>query len=152
MSDTIRVRPAVPADVAVLTRFNITLARETEGHGLDPYTVERGVRRVFAGGTGASYVVAEVGGEVVGGCMTTGEWSDWRNGEIAWLQSVYVDPEHRGRGVFAAMLAEVERASLAKGCVALRLYVERENGRAIRTYERHGLTSTAYRVMEKTLA
>lgn len=148
----IQVRPATPDDAATIARFNIALARETEDHALDPDTVERGVRRVFAGGTGASYFVAEVAGEVVGCCMTTSEWSDWRNGNIAWLQSVYVVAEHRGKGVFGAMLAAVETAARADGCVRLRLYVERDNARALRTYAKNDFADARYVVMEKVLS
>ncbi len=145
------IRPGDPKDAAALTRFNILLARETENRRLDPYTVERGVRRVFAGETGARYFVADAGGEVVGCCMCTGEWSDWRNGMIWWLQSVYVAAEHRGQGVFRALLAEAERAATADGAPCLRLYVERENAAAQKTYAKCGFSTEPYAVMEKAL-
>ena len=147
----IHVRPGREADATVIARFQIQLARETEGKKLDPYVVERGVRRVFAGGTGARYFVADSAGEVVGCCMTTGEWSDWRNGMMWWLQSVYVRPEDRGRGVFRAMLAEAERAALADGAACLRLYVEHDNARARQTYHHAGFAAQPYEVMEKPL-
>ena len=85
--------------------------------------------------------------------MITYEWSDWRNGQWWWLQSVYVEPAFRRAGAFRALYAEVERRLLeTPGAIGVRLYVERDNARAQRTYAALGMDETAYRVYEKTIA
>src|SRR6476619_7579916 len=97
------IRKAVAADAAIITRFNIDLAEETEALRLEPECVGAGVRALLTDPSKGSYFVAELDGKVVGQVMITFEWSDWRNANIWWLQSVFVDPAYRGRGVFAAL-------------------------------------------------
>ena len=91
-------------------------------------------------------------GRVIGQLMHTWEWSDWRNGQIWWLQSVYVLPEYRRRGVFRRLHAEVLELARADGGVCgIRLYVERENAVAQATYRALGFARPGYEVMEQTL-
>jgi ribosomal protein S18 acetylase RimI-like enzyme len=81
--------------------------------------------------------------------MLTREWSDWRNGDWWWIQSVYVPESHRRQGVFAALYRHVEQlARDAPGVIGLRLYVERENANAQRTYESLGMRDAGYRIFE----
>lgn len=145
------VRPAAPDDASILADFNRAMADETEGLSLDPATVLAGVRAGLADPGKARYFVAERSGEVVGCCMITREWSDWRNGDLWWLQSVYVAPRARRQGVFRALHAEVVRRARAAGAVALRLYVERDNTHAKATYAALGMRATHYEVMEQPL-
>ena len=145
----IRVRRATPADAATLADFNIAMARETEDHVLDPAVIGPGVRTAVTDATKCLYFVAEIGGRVVGQTMVTFEWSDWRNGDVWWLQSVYVHPDSRGRGVFRALHAEVERSARAAGAVGLRLYVWNANTRAQATYAKLGWADANYKVMER---
>jgi ribosomal protein S18 acetylase RimI-like enzyme len=92
------------------------------------------------------------GGEPVGQCLVTTEWSDWMNGRYWWFQSVYVVPEWRGRKVFRALWDHVESSARKEGDVAsLRLYVERDNASARAIYEKLGMEETGYRVYEKWL-
>src|SRR5687768_13382943 len=94
------VRLAGPSDAGVLADYNVRMARETESLDLDPATVSRGVRAALVDASKAIYFVAEIGGNVIGQLMITHEWSDWRDGDIWWIQSVYVHPEHRKAGAF----------------------------------------------------
>jgi ribosomal protein S18 acetylase RimI-like enzyme len=145
----IHVRRGTPADAAVVADFNIRMALETESHVLDPDTVDKGVLAALSDENRALYFVAEINGRVVGQTMVTHEWSDWRNGDVWWLQSVYVHPDSRGRGVFRALHAEVERSARAARAVGLRLYVWNENVRAQATYGKLGWVDGNYRVMER---
>jgi len=84
--------------------------------------------------------------------MLTYEWSDWRNGQIWWIQSVYVPAEFRRLGVFRALYQHVEQfARRTSGVVGLRLYVERHNTAALDVYRRMGLADAGYVVLEKVL-
>src|SRR5438067_1889723 len=96
----VRIRPATSADVAVVAEYNRLLALESEGKSLDPVLLQPGVAAALSDPRKALYFVAEEAGEVVGQLMITFEWSDWRNGWIWWIQSVYVRSSWRGRGVF----------------------------------------------------
>jgi len=155
MSETsaIVVRPAGPADVARLRDWAGAMALETEHKQLDPDTVERGIRAVLEQPRRGAYFVAERGGEAAGTLMLTYEWSDWRNGDWWWIQSVYVAPAHRRKGVYAALYAHVLAAARASDQVCgLRLYVERENSNAQRTYESLGMADAGYLMYEAALS
>ena len=143
-------RPAAIDDVLVIARFNLAMAEETEGKQLDPATLQAGVRQVFAKPNHGRYLVAQAeDGQVVGSLMITYEWSDWRNGQVWWIQSVYVDPGHRRRGVFKLLYRAVrELGEQAGGVCGYRLYVERDNARAQETYRTLGMSQTPYLVYE----
>ena len=112
----------------------------------------RGVEAVLSDPGHGFYVVADTGGEIAGSLLVTFEWSDWRNGRFWWIQSVYVRPAYRRRGVYRALHEFVrDRARSTGGVVGLRLYVERENAVAQRTYAALGMDETPYRMYEEPL-
>jgi ribosomal protein S18 acetylase RimI-like enzyme len=147
----VQVRRATAKDAATIAVFNLRMAQETEQLQLDPTRVERGVRAVFDDPARGTYFVADLGGVVVGCLLVTREWSDWRDGDMWWIQSVYVHDDARRRGVFKAMHAHVRAAAVDAGVVALRLYVERHNDRAKATYASLGMQLTEYDVMHESL-
>lgn len=144
------VRPATPDDAEVVCLFNRLLARESEGKELDADLLRRGVAAGLADPARGRYFLAELEGTVVGQLAITFEWSDWRCGWFWWLQSVYVRPEDRRRGVFRSLLEHVlTEAGRDPEVCGVRLYVERDNTAAHAVYQRHGLAWTNYRVMEQ---
>lgn len=153
----VRIREAVPGDAGWLADCAIAMALETEDKRLDPETVRAGVAAGIDDPAKARYFIAmrdraagaDVLGEPVGTLMLTQEWSDWRNGGWWWIQSVYVVPEARRVGVFAALYRHVDAlARAAPGVVGLRLYVERGNAGARRTYAALGMRDAGYEVFE----
>lgn len=145
----VSIRLATPADEDIVAEFNRRLAAESENKQLDPETVRLGVREILGNPRRGRYFVACVGERVVGQMMHTFEWSDWRNGEIWWLQSVYVHPDFRRRGVFGALLGHIQsEAACSPHVVGLRLYVEEHNAVARAAYERSGMRLAGYAVME----
>lgn len=146
------IRRADAADAEVLADYNCRLAHETEDRTLDKTTVLNGVRRGLGAGEEVQYLVAEVDNQVVGQLMLTREWSDWRDGWMYWVQSVYVHKPFRGQGVFRQLLHKTQEQLAQQGdVVCLRLYVEDENQSAQETYRRLGFSSPGYRVMERPL-
>jgi len=152
-SSEFRIREANLSDSGDIAAGNATMAEETEGKALDPEIVGPGVQTVLGDSTRGRYWVAESAGEVIGQMMVTYEWSDWRNGTIWWIQSVFVRPDWRRKGVFSALYHHVESlAANEPGVIGLRLYVEENNQRAQRTYEALGMVKPSYLVMESMLA
>lgn len=148
-----KIRRATKADLAVVAEFNYRLALETEDLALDRGRLRAGVERVLTDPSLGVYYVAEFEGAVVGQLMITYEWSDWRNGMIWWLQSVFVQPEFRRAGVFRALFAHAEREAKAKADVcSVRLYMHHANEKARRTYEQVGMKRTHYVVFEMDVA
>jgi GNAT superfamily N-acetyltransferase len=143
------VRESRRGDADVIACFNAAMAEETEGKALDPGCVGPGVAALFDNPSLGQYWVAENDGQVIGQLMVTYEWSDWRNGMIWWIQSVYVRPESRRKGVFSGLYRHVESlAAAAAGVIGLRLYVEGNNVRAQQTYEALGMVKPGYLIME----
>jgi ribosomal protein S18 acetylase RimI-like enzyme len=142
---TVSIRRAKPNDHATLVEYNRRMAWETEQKRLDDDALSQGVAAALADPAKGFYLVAEGNGEIVGQLMITSEWSDWRNGFFWWIQSVYVREDARRQGVFRCLYREVERLANETGdIVGIRLYVERDNVRAQKTYEELGMTEEAY--------
>lgn len=145
------IRDAYPADIPFLVASNAAMARETEDKTLDPATLERGVTAVLNDPARGFYLIAERAGTPVACLMITYEWSDWRNGNWWWIQSVYVLPAARRQGAFRALYAEVERRARAASNVAgLRLYVEKQNAHAQATYRALGMNMAPYDLLERS--
>jgi GNAT superfamily N-acetyltransferase len=149
------VRRALAGDARTIAEFNAEMALETEGKHLDRARLFEGTRAVFESRERGFYVVAERAGAVVACLLVTREWSDWRNGWFWWIQSVFVVPGARRGGIYRAMyawlLAEArsgDQASDGAPIVGLRLYVERENARAMATYEALGMRRAHYQLYE----
>ena len=142
-------REAKIRDLLTIVDFQLAMARETEGIELDLYVCTRGVEAVFEDRNLGRYFIAEEGERIVGSLLITPEWSDWRNGLVWWIQSVYVIPEFRGRGVYAGLYKFVQtlagNTELVKG---IRLYVDRRNTTAQEVYRRLGMNGDHYLVFE----
>ncbi|MGI9236177.1 MAG: GNAT family N-acetyltransferase [Woeseiaceae bacterium] len=147
------IRDATRADAATIADYNSRMAEETEGRSLEPDIIGPGVAEVLSDETKGRYWVAEFRGNIVGQLMVTYEWSDWRNANIWWIQSVYVPPDYRRNGVFSALYRYVESLANAEpGVCGLRLYVENNNHRAQETYSALGMVKPSYLVMESMLS
>lgn len=143
------VRHALPADQPTLVSFQLNMAAETENLRLDAARVARGVQAVLADKDKGRYFVAERAGQVVACLLITFEWSDWRCGQVWWIQSVYVVPECRARGVFRQMYAHVKQLAQADPTVCgIRLYVDKSNRQAQQVYEKLGMNGDHYQVFE----
>jgi ribosomal protein S18 acetylase RimI-like enzyme len=152
MMSAMKIRKARLADYTIIAEFNTRLAWETEKLKLDAQTIRRGVRAVLKDATKGTYFIAEHKGLVVGQLLITYEWSDWRNGNFWWIQSVYVAATHRQAGVFRALFAQIQKLAKSRRDVCgLRLYVEKNNDRAQHTYAKLGMTKTHYEVFETDL-
>ena len=143
------IRQAHQSDAASLIEFNQAMALETEGKQLDSKILESGVNSVFQDEKKGFYVVAESDDKIVGGLMITFEWSDWRNAWFWWIQSVYILPEFRGQGIYRKLYEFVVNKAKEQGNVCgFRLYVERENTRAQKVYEKLGMETSHYLMYE----
>jgi GNAT superfamily N-acetyltransferase len=149
----VTVRPARPDDADRIADWQGAMAAETEDRPLDRERVGRGVARCLADPTKGRYLIAELDGAPVGSLLVTKEWSDWRDGWFWWIQSVYLDPAARGRGVFRVLYTRVlEEARADSDVRGVRLYVEADNAHARRVYARLGMVETDYRLYEVDFA
>lgn len=145
----ILIRPGLLFDIQVIADYQVKMAWETEQLKLDPPTVELGVAAVFDDPSKGKYWLAEVNGEVVGCLLTVPEWSDWRNGTVLWIHSVYVKPEFRKHGVFRKLYSHLRTmVETSKDLRGLRLYVEKANHTAQKVYESLEMSGEHYHLFE----
>ena len=144
----ITIRKATLTDAPDIIDFQLKMARETEELTLDKVTVTKGVNAVFHDLSRGQYYVAESSGIVVASLLITYEWSDWRNCNVWWFQSVYVVPDFRRQGIFRKMYMHIRQQAEENNIAGLRLYVETKNSRAQKTYEALGMSSEHYSFYE----
>ena len=143
------IRQATQEDHKSLVDFQLAMAHETEGIVLHRPTVELGVQAVLNDSAKGNYYVAETNGQVVASLLTTFEWSDWRNGTILWIQSVYVKPAFRRNGVYRKMYAHIkELVKQNNNLNGIRLYADKTNLPAQKTYENLGMNQDHYTMFE----
>src|SRR5680860_4655 len=134
------VKKATKEDIKLIVDFQLRMARETEGIELHKPTVTKGVSAVIENNSKGQYYLAEINKNIVGSLLTTFEWSDWRNGTILWIQSVYVLPEFRRKGVYKNMYSHIKELVLEnENLNGIRLYADKSNLKAQKTYENLGM-------------
>lgn len=146
---SINYRNATRSDASAIVDFQLAMARETEDLELDAEVTTKGVDAVFADASKGRYFVAESNGRVIASLMITYEWSDWRNGVVWWIQSVYVVPDFRQQRVYAGLYEHVKALIADDDSIrGIRLYVDERNTRAQQVYTRLGMNGEHYRVFE----
>lgn len=143
-----KVRKASLEDLQRLVEFTTEEAREAEGSLAGFDKLETGVQKALEDDSKAMYwVLADESGEAVGSISALKEWSDWKAGYYWWIQSVYVVPAHRGKGCFELLLQAVIEEMQLQGGLELRLYVHRDNKRAIGAYRKSAFEALPYAIM-----
>jgi GNAT superfamily N-acetyltransferase len=143
------IRKAIETDSASIVEFQLAMAMETEQLQLHEPTVKKGVAAVFDDESKGVYYVAQLDGKVVGSLLTTFEWSDWRNGTVLWIQSVYVRPEYRKRSIFSHLYKHIQELVASNPDLrGIRLYADKTNSLAHGVYEHLGMTAEHYQMFE----
>ena len=147
MKSKFKIDVANIEDTETLVKFQLAMAKESEGTELDYETVREGVKAGIADDSKATYLVARnENGEVLGSLMLTTEWSDWNNCNYYWIQSVFVRPECRHQGVFKELFDFAKAIAQSEGAGALHLYVDRNNINAQKVYQSLGMREPLFDV------
>lgn len=145
----VSIRPSKPEDIKLLADFQLRLAAETESIELNREVASAGIKALFDDPGKGTYYVAVIASKIIGCYLITYEWSDWRNGMVWWLQSVYVLESHRQQGVFKHMYDHIIKTiSQDPTIIGLRLYVDKSNSRAQKVYQSLGMNGDHYTVFE----
>jgi ribosomal protein S18 acetylase RimI-like enzyme len=143
------VRDALKSDLEEILDFQINMAKETESIDLERDVLKIGVSSVLEDSAKAKYFIADNEGEAAGMLMITTEWSDWRNGWVWWIQSVYVKPGYRKMGVYKMLYNHIKKiVGSSDELKGIRLYVDKRNVRAQQVYESLGMTGDHYTTYE----
>lgn len=153
MASDYDIRPATAADLDVLVAFTLQEAQEAEGRARDVEAVTRGVRSALDDPARAVYWVAHAAdGSIAASTSVVREWSDWGGGYYWWIQSLFIAPDHRGRGLAGRLLDFLADEARAGGALDLRLYAHNTNRRALEVYRRYGFSVAPYTIMSRRLA
>lgn len=140
------------ADIKAIAQFQVDMALESEGTTLSIETVIPGVEAAIKDSNKATYVIAYLSGNPIASLMITKEWSDWTNKWYWWIQSVYVIPQYRGKGVYKAMYNKIKDMALQNGVTQIRLYVDKTNVNAQKVYQKLGMSECHYLMYEETIS
>ncbi|MBN1407897.1 MAG: GNAT family N-acetyltransferase [Calditrichaceae bacterium] len=149
MSKNLKISKADLNDAAVIAEFNRNMAKETENFELHKDVILNGVKNLIQQPELGFYIVAKIENQICGCLMITKEWSDWRNGLIWWVQSVYIHPDYRRQGIFRKMYRFISENAKERGIIGLRLYVEHTNSIAQKTYTDLGMKKCNYHIYEQ---
>jgi len=150
MASPYSIREATHADLETIVGFTVREADEAEGVELSGDEVRRGVRGGLEDPGLARYWVAESPeGDVVAATSVVTEWSNFHGGEYWWIQSLFIVPEHRGRGLVERVMDFLADAARTAGALDLRLQVHQSNQRALRAYQRCGFTAAHSIIMTR---
>lgn len=143
------IREATSTDIPSIIDFQLKMALETENLTLDIATLSQGVHRLFKDSSKGRYYVAQEGQHIAGCLMTTYEWSDWRCGTVLWIQSVYVDANFRGKGVYKKLYEHIQQMVKSDHDLrGVRLYVDKTNKAAKDVYQKLEMNGEHYQLYE----
>lgn len=143
------IRIAERKDIYSILKFQLEMAKETEGVELEYSVVEKGINAVLNDSSKGRYYVAESNGKVVGSLLTTYEWSDWRNGTVLWIQSVYIEPQYRRKGIYSMLYEHVKNYVIKNPDLkGIRLYADKSNETAQKVYRKLGMSPDHYITFE----
>ena len=145
-------REAKNTEYKLIAGFQQKMAFETENYHLDINTVTKGVEAVFNDTSKGKYYIVEEDEKVIASLLTTYEWSDWRNSQVIWIQSVFVLPNYRKKGVFKIMYSNIKDiVSKSPEYSGIRLYVDKTNTNAQKVYTKIGMQGEHYSLFEEML-
>ena len=144
----IKIRAATINDAEKIAKDNLLLTVESENLKINYETTLKAVKSIIKDKSKGFLIVAEENNDIVGHLMITYEWSDWRNKNIWWIQSVYVDKKHRKQGVFTKMLDHIKNMASENNVDIIRLYAHEDNKNAIKAYEKTNMIKKPYVIYE----
>jgi len=147
-----RVRRANLDDLKELAEFTEAEFCEAEKNEGAPDSIRTGVKAALEDDSlGMYWILAEEDSRAVGNVSVVKEWSDWHAGYYWWIQSMYIKPDFRGKGLMEMLLEAVKTAARAENAIDLRLYVHKLNARAIKAYRKSGFSDSDYKIMSMKL-
>jgi len=142
------VRKADLRDLSFLVEFTAEEAREAENSIRIPVTLEKGIKKALEDNSIATYwVLVDESDNPVGSISALKEWSDWNAGYYWWIQSMYLTQNQRGKGRMSMLLDAIKSEMASQNGLELRLYVHKDNGAAIRAYEKANFLHSDYKIM-----
>ena len=145
------IRFAQENDIEQIARNNVQLAHISENRDIEFDQGLKGVRQVIEDRHKGFYVIAEEKDMILGQILVTFEWSDWKAMNMWWLQSIYVKKEWRQKGILTKLLNFIYDLAARKNITNFRLYVHKNNKKAIKIYERMRMKKEPYIIYGHTI-
>ena len=149
------IRVAVKADAPKILQLIRDLALYEKAPLEAVATLEQIEQTIFSNQPSAFAHVADVDGEVVGISIWFLNYSTWLGKPGIYLEDLYVDPLHRGKGLGLALLKELASICSERGYERLQWWVLDWNEASIEFYKSLGAVAmdewTVYRVTGEAL-
>jgi GNAT superfamily N-acetyltransferase len=153
---SIRIRPAAEADLALILEFIRGLAEYERLAHVCVATESQLRETLFGSQRYAEVLIAELDGTPAGFALFFHNYSTFLAQPGIYLEDLFVNIEHRGRGLGKALLVELARIALERKCGRLEWAVLDWNEPAIQFYKSLGAKPmdewTVYRVSGDALA
>ena len=94
------------------------------------------VQQLVSAPNGATWIAQEEDGNMTGFSIV--QWMRQARGASAYIDTIEVLPQYRGRGAGSELLRRVEGSAGDAGAATMWLHVDPANRSAIRLYEAHG--------------
>jgi len=131
------IRPATELDQEAIIHLLLAQLHE-HGMTIQATEIAAAVEGVFYRPERGSLFVATMQGIIIGVAYLSFTWTLEHGGKTAWLEELYVVPEHRDEGIGRALLTVVCDHAVAQGCAAVDLEVDTTHQRAAHLYARQG--------------
>jgi GNAT superfamily N-acetyltransferase len=135
---SVRIRPAVAADVPQIAAFIRDLARYEKLEHLLDLDEGRLRQHLFGPVPACGALLADCDGQPAGFALFFATYSTFRTEVCLHLEDLFVKTELRGRGIGLALLRAVAAVAVARGCPRLDWQVLDWNVSAIGFYEKQG--------------
>lgn len=151
----ISIRPAVEADAPLIYALIVELA-EYERSPQDVHSTPEMIREaLFGPRPAAEALIGEIDGAAQGLALFFHHFSTWSGKRGVYLEDLFVRPAARGSGLGTALLRELARLTVSRGCPRLEWQVLDWNEPAIGFYKALGAVAmdkwTVYRLSGEAL-
>ena len=133
-----KVRQATPEDSKFLADNTADLSMETENKECNMELTTKFLTMALNRPNEIVYFIASFEDKDIASCGCTYEYNVVDNTMYLWFQSVFVDKDFRGKGVFRALFNHAQDIAIQRGYKGARLYVERNNEVARAIYQKYG--------------
>ncbi len=137
------IRPAFPEDLETIARLIRALAEYEKLSHEVRLDQSRLKEHIFGPRPFAEVLLAEEKGKVVGFALFFHNYSTFEGRPGIYLEDLCVEPEHRGQGHGKALLVELARLAVARGCGRVEWAVLNWNEPAIQFYRSIGAVTMA---------
>ena len=145
------VKNMTTEDISTFISFQKIMAKETEGVNLDDSSIAGALEYLINDDSYGKAFMAKLGpnGVSVGTCYINYGYDVLSNKFTIWVQSVFVHPEYRKKGIFSKIFNHLELVARQLNASRISLFVDFSNLPAQKVYEKMGMVRREHSFIER---